>query len=189
MELLVKINGRDEQYTGFAPYAPERTQEVKFSFRADGQRVVLEDFLRGYIVHALAADNDMQPVFGPKEDIEWFANNVPYHITQKNIDILAFHKNFKYTNAPLRYKYSVAEVKKDEAREGDVTQLMRYCHWAGGRLANGEVEMIQPLLIANEFSAKAINKAKSEDFNNRGILLVTYKVVGQEKIRFDILDG
>ena len=67
--------------------------------------------MRGYITSKMTNDKEFEKFLGKLEDIEWYANNVPYHITQKNIDILVFHKNFRYTNAPLRYKYSVIELK------------------------------------------------------------------------------
>lgn len=175
-ELLVKINGKDVQYSGFNPYIPSDFREVRFAVRSAGEKVALEDFLRGYIVGRLEYDGDLEQIFGPNEDVEWYANNVPYHITQKNIDILVFHKNFRYTTVPLRYKYSVVELKKDNALPRDISQLIAYSQWASGRLANGEVEMIQPILIAHDFSRETIKKAKAVDFNHRGILLCRYSV-------------
>ena len=175
-ELLVKANGKDIRYDKFDGYTPSKFQEVIFPLGKTGEKVALEDFLRGYILGCLRDGNEPENVFGPKDDIEWYANNVPYHITQKNIDILVFHKNFRYTAAPLRYKYSVIELKKDKTQPGDISQLIRYSQWASGRLANGEVEMIQPVLIAYDFSAETIKKAKAADFNDRGILLIKYRV-------------
>lgn len=141
-ELLVKLNGMHVEYSEFDPYSPTATDTVDFPLLGSDNRVVLEDFLRGYILTCLRDGTAQEDVFGPKDDIEWYANNVPYHITQKNIDILVFHKNFRYTPAPLRYKYSVVELKKDTAQPKDVSQLIRYSQWASGRLANGETEMV-----------------------------------------------
>jgi hypothetical protein len=153
----------------------------------DDGKLALEDFLRGHILKLLR-DENIENVFGPKEDIEWYANNVPYHITQKNIDILVFHRNFRYTSVPLRYRYSVVELKKGKSVPEDISQLIRYSQWASGRLANGEVEMIQPTLIAYDFSDETIRKAKNEDFNNKGIMLVRYKAVPDNNIIFEIMD-
>ena len=187
-ELLVKINGKDMQYDGFDPYEPSEFREVKLlswiSLWADGNRLRLEDCLRGCLLEYLRNGMGLENIFGPKEDIEWYANNVPYHITQKNIDILAFHKNFRYTASPLRYKYSVVELKKDNAQPKDISQLIRYSQWASGRLAAGEVEMIQPILISHDFSNETIKKAKAGEFNDRGILLCKYKVE-DENIKFE----
>jgi len=175
-ELLVKINGNDVEYNGFDPYIPSDFEEVRFGVRGDGEKVALEDFLRGYVLSCFQGDTDLVDIFGPKEDIEWYANNVPYHIAGKNIDVLVFHKNFRYTTVPLRYKYSVIELKKGNAVPRDISQLIGYSHWTSGRLANGEVETVQPMLIAYDFSKKTINKAKVTEFNTRGILLCRYRV-------------
>jgi len=187
IELLVKVNGKDTRYDGFDAYRPSKYTEISFPVKTREKKVALEDFLRGYILQCLG-NNNLEDIFGPKEDIEWYANNVPYHITQKNIDILAFHKNFKYTTAPLRYKYSVVELKRDKASPRDIRQLIRYCQWASGRLAKGEEEMVQPILIAYDFSDKAIKKARAEDFNVRGIHLFRY-LAEDSTIKFERVDA
>jgi hypothetical protein len=183
LELLVKLNGRDSKYE-FEPYVPSRVQNVGLTLFNNGERVALEDYLRGHILEILRDKRNIELVFGPSDDIEWFANNIPYHITQKNIDLLVFHKNFRYTTVPLRYKYSVVELKKDTAQPKDVSQLIRYSQWASGRLANGEAEMIQPILIAYDFSEETVKKSSIADFNDRGILLFKYKFHNQD-IAFD----
>ena len=187
IELLVKINGNDQKYEKFQPYQkPKNTEKIFLPLNHHTGRVDLEDILRGYIINNIDRGNNdgLRKIFGPKSDIEWYANNVPYHITQKNIDILCFHKNFKYTNLPLRYKYSVIELKKDIAKPVDITQLIKYSQWASGRLANGEVEMIEPILIAFDFRKEAVSKAKDSDFNTRGVKLFKYRVASKDKIKF-----
>jgi len=178
-ELLVKVNGEDAKYDGFDPYIPVEVNNISFPVKTRGEKVALEDFLRGYILDHLQDENDLQEIFGPKDDIEWYANNIPYHITQKNIDILVFHKNFRYTAVPLRYKYSVVELKKDTAQPSAISQLIRYSQWVGGRLASGEVEMVQPILVAHDFPDETIHRARSADFNDREILLCKYRTEGQ----------
>lgn len=187
LELLVKVNGSDEKYKHFDPYAPSKMKKIQFSFMRENGKVVLEDYLRGYVVSKITSDRGFEKFLGKLDDVEWYANNVPYHITQKNIDVLVLHKNFRYTNAPLRYKYSVIELKKDIVKPNDVSQLIRYAQWTSGRLANGEVEMIQPILIGYDFSEDAIKKSKNADFNERGIILVKYKATSDQKIEFDVI--
>jgi hypothetical protein len=187
LELLVKVNGRDSMRE-FDPYVPPEAQPVSLPPCIDGERVALEDYLRGHISEGLRDREGIEVIFGPGEDIEWFANNVPYHITQKNIDLLVFHKNFRYTTVPLRYKYSVVELKKDSGQPRDVAQLIRYSQWASGRLANGEAEMIQPVLVAYDFSEEAVKKAVTADFNDRGVLLFKYSVQNQDVV-FEKVDA
>lgn len=100
---------------------------------------------------------------------------MPYHVTKKNIDILCFHKNIKYTGFPLRYKYSVIELKRDKAKSKDISQLINYSKWVAGRLANSEIETIQPILISYELARDSITKAKNSDFVDN-LLLVKYEI-------------
>lgn len=130
--------------------------------------------------------NDLREIFGPIEDLEWFANNVPYHVTRKNIDILCYHKSTKYTGFPLRYKFSVVELKRDIASDTDVSQLIEYSKWVAGRLANSEIETVQPILIAFDFNRKAKIKAKNSDFSDRGIKLVRYQIEDNDAL-FEII--
>ena len=188
IELLVKINTTDEKYNKFVSYQkPKNTEPIFLPLNTNNKKVDLEDILRGYLISKLdkEPDNGLYDLFGPIEDIEWYANNIPYHISRKNIDILCFHKNFKYTGLPFRYRYSIIELKKDTAKPQDISQLIRYSQWAGSRLANGEIEMIQPILIAANFQEKAIMKAKESDFNERGIKLFKYQTISDKELRFE----
>jgi RecB family endonuclease NucS len=94
----------------------------------------------------------------------------------KNIDILCYHKNDRYTGFPLRYKFSVVELKRDIADDAAVTQVINYSKWVTGRLAGNEIEVVQPILIAFDFNVKAKLKAKNSDFNEKEILFFKYEV-------------
>lgn len=138
----------------------------------------MEVILRAWVISNV--DNpqrqDVEKLFGPRDDLEWFANNVPYHVSGKNIDILCYHKNKKYTGIPLRYKFRVVELKRDRANDQNILQVIEYSKWVAGRLAGSEIETVQPILIAFDFNRKALEKARNSDFNERDILLVKYRV-------------
>ncbi len=85
-------------------------------------KVFIEDAIRYYIAKNIKS---LEKIFGKEEDIEWYSNNVPYHISGKSIDFLVYHKNMKYTGYPLRYQYSVLELKKDNANEESISQLIK----------------------------------------------------------------
>jgi len=184
VELLVKVNGAAGVYEGLEKYAPDASKRVEFCLRRVDERLALEDFLRGYLLARIGNGNELDDIFGPREDIEWVGNNVPYHISRKNIDLLAFHTNLKYTAVPLRYKYSVVELKKDTVQARDVSQVLQYSRWVAGRLANGEVEMVQPILVAYDFSRAALRKAKDQEFNKTGIILAKYRAVSENNLTF-----
>ena len=185
VELLVKLNGNAiKKLESMRNYPNKLTKEVTLPIGelSKNGRVLLEDILRGWLIANIdnSNHNSIREMLGPVEDIEWFANNVPYHVSGKSIDILIYHKNAKYTGYPLRYRYSVIELKREEAKSKDVSQLIEYSKWVAGRLAGGEVEMVQPILIASDFAPEAEVKATNSDFSNRGILLYKYRVVGND---------
>jgi len=78
----------------------------------------------------------------------------------------------------------VLELKRDEAKPKDISQVINYSKWVAGRLANSEIETVQPILIAYEFNKETIKKAKLTEFSDRGILLYKYKVE-HSNIKFD----
>ena len=55
--------------------------------------------------------------------------------------------------------------------------------WAPGR--NGEMEMVQPTLVAFDFSNAAIRKAKDQEFNKTGVVLAKYRVVSENDLTFE----
>lgn len=186
VELLVKINGNPiNKPDRIKPYPSNNKTKILLPLERDGE-VYLEDILRAWLIANIDCPyrKDLREIFGPIEDLEWFANNVPYHVTRKSIDILCFHKNIKYTCFPLRYKFSVTELKRGEADDKDVSQLIEYSKWVAGRLASSEIETVQPILIAFRFNDKAKLKARNSDFNKRGILFYKYCIENKD-IKFE----
>lgn len=178
IELLVKINGDAiSSPAQIKPYPSKTKTKITLPLNQDG-KAYSEDIVRAWLIKNIDSPSrsDLREIFGPVEDLEWFANNLPYHVTRKNIDILCYHKNMRYTDLPLRYKFSVVELKRDLANADDVSQVINYSKWVAGRLAGSEIETVQPILIAFDFKNEAIIKARNTDFSDRGIAFFKYKV-------------
>ncbi len=188
IELLVKINGNAINKPRQIRSYPSRSRTEIILPLVQNGKVYLEDILRAWMIKNIddVKRKDLREIFGPVEDLEWFANNVPYHVTRKNIDILCYHKNIKYTGFPLRYKFSIVELKRDTAGDKDVSQVIEYSKWVAGRLAGSEIETVQPILIAFDFNERAKLKAKNSDFSDRGITFGKYEVKdGEIKFRME----
>jgi hypothetical protein len=210
LELLIKVNGPPQEDHQFSPfyYDPEfEAFHVPFpteqsSLRNDngdelqglqmldfpltpGEPVRLEDHLRGWLLSLLdTGHSDLKRIFGPASHIEWFANNVPYHVTRRNIDLLIYHRTpiGQLIDPPLRYRYSVVELKRDWADPEHVDQVIGYAKWVANRLADGEVDIVRPYIIARRFRQETIERAKSVRFNRAGIRLVSYEVIGEDQL-------
>lgn len=187
IELLVKINGNSINIpSSITTYKNKGNNKINIPLTRDNEDTVfIEDALRYYIIRNVGQKNIPDKLLGKSEDIEWYSNNVPYHVSGKNIDILAFHKNMRYTGFPLRYKYSVIELKKDKADVGSISQVINYSKWVASRLANSEIETVQPIVIAKRFDENSLQKARLIDFNNRLIKLFVYKIISRFDLYFE----
>jgi hypothetical protein len=211
MELLIKVNGPPIDYK-FSPfyYDPEldafhipfppdlidlegSNQERNSGLQmldiplVPGNHFRLEDHLRGWLVgHLDSMHPDLRRIFGPRSHIEWFANNVPYHVTRRNIDLLIYHRTpvGEMIDPPLRYKYSVVELKRDQADSQTIDQAIGYAKWVANRLANGEVDIVRPYIIARRFRPEAVERANSIRFNRTGIQLIRYEIAGEGQVAF-----
>lgn len=209
MELLIKLNGPpldresspfyydpefDAYHIPFPPGVISPEGDVGSDLQmldiplVPGSRFRLEDHLRGWLVgHLGTMHPDLQRVFGPTAHIEWFANNVPYHVARRNIDILIYHRTpvGELIDPPLRYKYSVVELKRDQAQPQTVDQVIGYAKWVAHRLADGEVDVVRPYIIARRFQPEAISRASSMRFNRTGVQLIRYEITGEDQVAFD----
>ncbi len=180
--------GEDEQ--GIVMQIPQ-LQTLDFSL-IPNQAVPLEDYLRGWLVAHLddPSQADLRRIFGPTSHIEWFANNVPFHVSQRHIDLLIYHKTpvGELIDPPFRYRYSVVELKRDRSKPEDVDQLMGYVKWVANRLADGQVDIVRPYIIAQDFQQETIERANSLRFNRTGIQLIRYEVTNQSQIAFQEIE-
>jgi len=212
LELLIKVNGPPQDHTfspfyfdlGFEayhiPFPPDEIhpeedngeglhglQMLDFPL-VPGAPVPLEDHLRGWLLSRLdTGHTDLRRIFGPQSHIEWFANNVPYHVARRNIDLLVYHRTpaGQLIDPPLRYRYSVIELKRDWADPEHIDQVVGYAKWVANRLADGEVDIVRPHLIARRFRRETTERAKSVRFNRSGIHLTSYEVNGNGQIAFN----
>ena len=215
IELLIKINGPPQSKT-FAPfYYDEGLEGLQIPFAANSigigedehshllqipqlqmlqfpltpnESVQLEDHLRGWLITHLddPSQKGLRRIFGPTSHIEWFANNVPFHVSQRHIDMLIYHCTppGELIDPPLRYRYSVVELKRGTSKSEDVDQLMGYVKWVANRLADGEVDIVRPYVIARNFQEQTIERANSTRFNQTGVQLIKYEITDTNQIDF-----
>lgn len=207
-ELLIKLNGPplDHEFCPFYYDSELDAFHVPFppgviSLEGDGESGLqmldiplvpgnsfrLEDHLRGWLVgHLDSMHPDLKRIFGPASHIEWFANNVPYHVARRNIDLLIYHRTpiGELIDPPLRYKYSVVELKRDRAEPQTVDQVIGYAKWVANRLADGEVDIVRPYIIAQRFQPETVKRARSIRFNRTGIQLIRYEITSEDQVAF-----
>ncbi len=63
-------------------------------------------------------------------------------------------------------KYIVVEIKKDDADEDVIDQIMKYVDWINSEYAHGDYSMIEAYIVASGFSEKVINKKQHDCIRN-----------------------
>ncbi len=94
----------------------------------------------------------------------------------KEMDVFLTHVT-KVDSIEILHKYTVIELKRDKALEEDLSQLIRYENWLIRKLADGDSEMLQTVLVAHDFSDEVINYVeKRKAFEQKTVRLFRYSV-------------
>lgn len=116
------------------------------------------------------ANQTLDQLVGPLNELEYFGNNVPYGVGGENADLLLLHKR-----DGKRFKATIFELKKDEITDSTVNQVLdpewqNYAKWVG-QLATAYVEPpvnsleIQPILVGFDVAESA--KRRITDLERR----------------------
>jgi len=82
----------------------------------------------------------------------------------------------------ILHKYTCIELKTDRATEQDLAQVLRYEDWLARKLAAGDNEMIQSVLVARRFADGVIEYVKNrQNIEEKTVRLITYCVTEDEQ--------
>ncbi len=153
------------------PYFPNDVFPIlnKIDFDKKGL-VKYEGFLNAYITRELSRGN-LKEMIGEYDD---FLNYVPTSYN-KVMDIFLTHVT-KVGSINITHKYTCMELKKDVVEEEDLKQIIRYEKWLSRKLADGDTDMIQSILVGHEFDSKVLEYcAKRKAIDEKLIRLFEYK--------------
>lgn len=112
-------------------------------------------------------------------DYHEFLNLVPTTFN-KVMDIFLTHVT-TVDSVDILHKFTCIELKTDRATEQDLAQTLRYEDWLSRKLAGGDSEMIQSILVAKRFTEGVIEYvANRRLIEEKSVRLVTYQVVEDE---------
>lgn len=166
---------------------------VKSDSGVGSHRLRYEKRLEGWFMSNIDdEDNDvLRDVFGPVEELSWFANDVPYNSSGDAMDMITFHERENLAGEKEKYRYSVVELKQSGIGLDEVQQLEYYYDWAAKRLADGDHSMIQPILVGSYISDKAkeylksrkrIQERLSRDIYRNPIKIILYRVESENVV-------
>lgn len=158
IRLLKKVNkGNEEHALNTQAYRPASPRVIQINL-GRGPRVRYEHVLQAWFMENIDKDvSVLKDVVGPKDELEWFGNEIIYGIGGDKVDVLTLHKA-----EGIRFKATVFELKKGEVRRQDVRQVERYSYWIS-QLATANAEprvkslTLQPVMVGNSFSEEALS--------------------------------
>ena len=104
-----------------------------------------------------------------------FLNLVPTTFN-KVMDIFLTHVT-PVDSIEILHKFTCIELKADRATEQDLRQVLRYEDWLSRKLAAGDNEMIQSILVARRFADPVIAYVKNRRrIEEKTVRLITYHV-------------
>jgi hypothetical protein len=158
IRLLKRMNkGNEEHVLNTQAYRPASLRLIQINLD-HGPRVRYEHVLQAWFMENIDKDvSVLKDVVGPKDELEWFGNEIIYGIGGDKVDVLTLHKA-----ESIRFKATVFELKDGEVGRQDVKQVERYSYWIS-QLATANAEprvkslTLQPVMVGHSFSEEALS--------------------------------
>jgi hypothetical protein len=159
------------------PYIPKNHTSIGLDFSSvEGGHLRYESWLNAWFVNSLE-QGKLKTLLG---DYREFINLVPTTFN-KVMDLFLTHVT-NVDGIEILHKYTCIELKANKADETDLTQVLRYEDWIARKLAAGDHEMVQSVLVASEFSDGLIEYVKSRQrIEEKTVRLIAYTVAKSGK--------
>ena len=152
------------------PYKPTKPIEIAVDFSSvEGNHFRYESWLNAWFMKSLA-QGELKKIFG---DYTEFLNLVPTTFN-KVMDIFLTHVT-DIDGIKVLHKFTCIELKAGRADEKDLSQILRYEDWLARKLAAGDREMVQSVLVASHFSDGLVEYARGRQrIEEKTVRLVSY---------------
>lgn len=159
------------------PYVPPTRGKIDVELvSSQGERVQYEGWLNAWFIRCLAK-GELKNLLG---DYREFLNLVPTTFN-KVMDIFLTHVT-TVDSIDIPHKYTCIELKADRATEQDLAQILRYEDWLARKLAAGDKEMIQSVLVARRFTNDVIDYVRNRRrIEEKTVRLITYRVTEDKR--------
>lgn len=153
------------------PYSPKKTPlPLKLDADSKGQ-IEFEGYLNAWFMRAFALGK-LREIIGEYHD---FLNHVPTSFNTV-MDIFLTHITL-VDSVEILHKFTCMELKTKMATEEDLNQVIKYENWLTRKLANGDSEMVQSILVAFNFEQKVVDYVhKRRAIEEKSVRLIKYKV-------------
>jgi hypothetical protein len=146
------------------------------SFELDNKgRLKYEGLLNYWFMKCLVEDR-LKDVIGEYRD---FLNYVPTSFN-KQMDIFLTHVTV-VDSVDILHKFTCIELKTETCEEKDLNQIIKYENWLIRKLAGGDSEMVQSMLVAFDFDDRVLEYVRKRKLiEEKSVRLLNYKVTPEQ---------
>lgn len=170
-----------------SPYRPRTNSPLAIDLSCDKNGcLIYEGYLNAWFMRAFAQDK-LKEVIGDYSD---FINYVPTSFN-KIMDIFLTHVT-NVDGVPILHNFTCIELKTGTVTEADLNQVIMYEKWLVRKLAQGDSQMVQSILVGLHFDEKVLQyRNKRRLIEEKTVRLLKYEV-GREKqgiTLYEVQDG
>lgn len=172
IRLLLRNNPIFQPVTPLArTYKSDRlTLPMKLETDGKGQ-LRFEGRLNAWFMQSFT-EGKLKDILGEYSD---FLNYVPTSFNTV-MDIFLTHIT-TVDSVDILHKFSCIELKTGTGGESDLNQIIKYENWLTRKLANGDNEMVQSILVAFDFQDKVLEYVRRrKTIEEKTVRLLTYRV-------------
>lgn len=154
------------------PYLSKAARPLSMQLDCDQKgRLIYEGYLNAWFMQAFA-HGGLGGLIGDYSD---FINYVPTSFN-KIMDIFLTHVT-NIDGVDILHKFTCIELKTGTVREEDLNQIIMYENWLIRKLAQGDSQMIQSILVGFEFDEKVLSyRDKRKVIEEKTVRLLKYRV-------------
>jgi predicted RNA-binding protein with PUA-like domain len=139
------------------------------------ERIKIEGYLNAWFMRAFAQDK-LKDVIGEYRD---FLNYVPTSFNTV-MDIFLTHVT-TLDSVDILHKFTCIELKTGTCTEDNLNQIIKYENWLVRKLADGDSEMVQSILVAFDFQDKVLEYVqKRRLIEQKVVRLLKYRVTKEQ---------
>ena len=153
-------------------YVPSSRGPLPFTLEGDRQgRLRYEGQLNGWFTRAFAAGR-LKELIGDYRD---YLNYVPTSFN-KVMDVFLTHVT-TIDSVDILHKFTCMELKTGTVTEDDLNQIVKYENWLVRKLADGDSEMVQSILVGFEFDDRVLEyRRKRQAIEEKTVRLIRYRL-------------
>lgn len=162
------------------PYKPQKFIPIPLSLECDNRgSIKYEGLLNAWFMKSFT-ESKLKDLIGDYKD---FLNYVPTSFN-KVMDLFLTHVT-SIDSVDILHKFTCIELKTDIVTEENLSQIIKYEHWLIRKLADGDNQMVQSILIGFDFDERVLKYCeKRRSIEEKTVRLIKYKV---DKEKNDIL--